>query len=188
MSNVDNPNGFRPVKTMSGRGWGGMVRTVPVNYSSGDIFIGDMLNLGVNGLAKKALSADTSFLGVAIGFGKKNADGVPLGAFNPASLERRYFDAGDAGSEEWVCYYVPAEDMIFEAQTSVASVVHVGGHLQLASNTGDTTTGMSRQEIFANSLKNFFVVESPLRVDNDPSKVWGRYWVVVNPAYLAFHT
>lgn len=185
MANVDRPNGFRPVKTLSGRAWEGMIRTIGVADGE-DIFIGDIVNLE-SGLADPGATNDAALLGVAVGFGKVDGDGVPLGPFNPTSLETRYYDDSASTHTEWVCYYVPVEDVIFEAQTATALDLAVGATCDLSDAAGDETTGQSRQEITTSSNADFTVVEHPHYVDNDRTAVWGRYWVMVTRAEQAFH-
>ena len=185
MANTDRPNGFRPVKTLSGAPWTSMVRYIGVADSE-DIFIGDIINLE-SGLADPGATNDAAFLGVAVGFGKVDGDGIPLGQFNPASLETRYYDDSASTHTDWVVYYVPVEGVIFEAQTATALTLAVGDTCDLADAAGDTTTGISRQEITTNSNADFTVVEIPKYPDNDHTLVWGRYWVMVTRAEQAFH-
>jgi len=185
MANVDRPNGFKPVKTFSGAPWHSLVRTIGVADGE-DIFIGDIVNLE-SGLADPGATNDTAFLGVAVGFGKVDADGRPLGAFNPANLNKRFYDDSESTHTEWVCYYVPVTDCIFEAQTATALTLVVGGTCDLADAAGNETTGISAQEITTSSNADFEVVEIPKYPDNDPTAVWGRYWVKVVTAEQAFH-
>ena len=184
MANVDRPNGFRPVKTLSGAPWASLIRTVGVADGE-DIFIGDIVNLE-SGLADPGATNDAALLGVAVGFGKVDGDGNPLGPFNPDDLSKRYYDDSASTHTEWVCYYVPVGDVIFEAQTATALSLVVGGTCDLADATGDSTSGISRQEITTSTNADFTVVEIPKYVDNDHTAVWGRYWVMVTNAEQAF--
>ena len=68
MANVDRPDGFRVVKSVSGAPWNGTVRTVGVS-SAADIFLGDALELDT-GLARP-LQVEGECIGVCVGFGKK---------------------------------------------------------------------------------------------------------------------
>lgn len=185
MANVDRPNGFRPVKTFSGAPWTSLIRTIGVADGE-DIFIGDIVNLE-SGLADPGATNDAAFLGVAVGFGKVDASGRPLGAFNPTNLNKRFYDDSESTHTEWVVYYVPVTDCIFEAQTATALTLVVGDTCDLADAAGDETSGISRQEITTSSNADFEVVEIPKMPDNDPTLVWGRYWVKVVTAEQAFH-
>jgi len=185
MVNVDRPNGFRPVKTFSGAPWTSLIRTIGVADGE-DIFVGDLVNLE-SGLADPSATNDSALLGVAVGFGKVNADGIPLGPFNPANLNKKFYDDSESTHTDWVCYYVPVEDVIFEAQTATALTLAIGATCDLSDAAGDETTGISRQEITTSSNADFEVVEIPKYPDNDNTLVWGRYWVRVVKAEQAFH-
>lgn len=185
MANTDRPNGFRPVKTLSGRPVNGTIRHIGVADGE-DIFIGDILNLET-GLADPAATGDAALLGVAVGFGKVDADGIPLGPFNPDDLGKRYYDDSASTHTEWVVYYVPVEDVIFEAQTATALTLAIGATCDLLDAAGSVTTGRSAQEITTSSNADFTVVEIPHYPDNDNTLVNGRYWVMATRAEQAFH-
>lgn len=186
MANVDRPNGFKPVKTLSGAPWTSLIRAIGV-ADGADIFLGDALNLA-SGLAAVAASNDASLLGVAVGFGKFDKDGrTPFGPYNPDNLSTRFYDDSASTHTEWCVYYVPFDDVIFEAQTATALTKAVGDTVDLLATAGNTTTGISAQEITTSSNADFTVVEVPVMPDNDPTAVWGRYWVMATRAEQAFH-
>lgn len=187
MANVDRPNGFKPVKTLNGDGWEGTIRAIGV-ADSADIFIGDPINLE-SGLAAPGAAQDVSFLGVAVGFGKFATGGrIPVGPFNPADLEQRFYDDSESTHTEWVCYYVPAENTVFEAQTDTALTLVVGSLPSLTYTAGNTTTGRSACELTTSANGgDFEVIEVPNLPDNDPTAVWGRYWVMFREVAQAFH-
>ena len=176
MANVDRPNGFRPVKTMSGAPLTSMIRTCGV-ADGADIFVGDAINIET-GLAAVGATGDEDFAGVAVGFGKFTADGLtPLGPYNPDSLTTRYYDDTASTHTEWVCYYVPCNDVIFEAQTAADLDLKVGDACDYAAGTGNTTTGISGAEIATSSNNDLIVVELPTIVGNDPATIWARVYV-----------
>lgn len=188
MANIDRPNGFKPVKTISGAPVTSLIRAVGV-ADGADIFVGDSVNLE-SGLAAPGATNDTGFLGVAVGFGKFDKDGrTPLGPFNPANLNSTgmFYDDSASTHTEWVCYYVPADDVVFEAQTATALTLVVGETCDLLPGTGSSTTGQSASELTTNSNADFTVVEVPNIIGNDPTAVWGRYWVMFTRAEQAFH-
>lgn len=188
MANVDRPNGFKPVKTFSGAPWTSMIRAIGV-ADGADIYVGDPLNLE-SGLAAPGASNDTAFLGVAVGFGKFDKDGrTPLGPFNPLNLnsDGLWYDDSASTHTEWCVYYVPAIDVVFEAQTATALTLVVGDTCDLSYTAGSATTGQSACELTTNSNADFEVVEVPVLVDNVPTTVWGRYWVKFINAEQAFH-
>jgi len=184
MPNIDRPNGLRAVKTLSGAPLTGMIRAIGV-ADSADIFIGDPITLS-SGLAAPGASNDAAFLGVAVGFGKM-VGGVPQGPYNPDNLGKRYYDDSESTHTDWCCYYIPADDVIFEAQTATALTLVVGSTCDLSYTAGNTTTGISACELTTNSNADFNVVEVPLLADNTPTAVWGRYYVMFTRAEQAFH-
>ena len=179
MANVDRPNGFRPVKTLSGAPVASVIRSVGVTDAA-DIFVGDAISI-TSGLAV-AMAVEGICAGVAVGFGKVDSmSGKAGGPVNPDDLMTRYYDDSASTHTEWVCYYVPAEDCIFEAQVDdTAEVGVVGEAYDILATAGNTTTGISKHEINGNALTNdgdVVIVEIPDIVGNDPELAFGRYWV-----------
>lgn len=186
MANVDRPNGFKIVKTLSGAPITSMIRSIGVTDGT-DIFVNDIINLA-SGLAAVGATNDASLMGVAVGFGKKDSMSQLVGGpFNADSLMTRYYDDSASTHTDWVCYYVPIMDVVLEAQTATALTKLVGETVDLLATAGDTVTGTSRQEITTSTNADFTVVEIPNYPDNDPTLVWGRYWVMVTRAEQAFH-
>jgi len=166
MANPDKPRGFTPVMHVSGAPWNGYVRTVGVTDGT-DIFIGDMLNLTSN-LALPATTNDATFLGVAVGFGKKADMSKSKGpAMNPDNLTTLYYDDSASTHTDWVVYYVPARDMVFEVQSNADLDLAVGDPCDLINTAGSTTTGRSQHEVGANTNTDFKVVDIPDYPDND---------------------
>ena len=187
MANVDRPNGYRPVKTFSGHPWYGMVRLIGVADSE-DIFVGDLVNLE-SGLADPAATNDSALLGAAVGFGKKGTFDVDEArqSYNAANLEVNFYDDSANTHTDWVVFYAPADDVIYEAQTATALDLAVGATADLADAAGSATTGISAQEITTSSNADVTVVEFPKLINNDRTLVWGRYWVGIVRAEQAFH-
>lgn len=186
MANVDRPNGLRAVKTLSGAPVSGMIRTVGMGDGE-DCFVGDLINLA-SGLALVADTNDAGILGIAVGFGKFDGNGnIPLGPYDPDNLGTRFYDDSASTHTEWVCYYIPADDVIFEAQTSTALTLVVGDTCDLLGTAGNTTTGISAHELNTNTNADFTVVELPQITGNDHDLIYGRYWVMVTRAEQAFH-
>jgi hypothetical protein len=185
MANADRPNGFKPVKSLSGRDWNSMIRYIGVADGE-DIGIGDMINLE-SGLADPMATNDAAVLGVAVGFGKVDADGIPLGPYNPADLSIAYYDDSANTHTEWVVYYVPADDVVFEVQTNADLDLVVGDVVDLVDGAVDTTTGRSIQEVGTSTNADFTVVEIPKYPDNDNSLANALVWVMVTRAEQAYH-
>lgn len=177
MANADRPNGFRPVKTLNGMPMWSMVRAIGVADGE-DIFVGDALNLE-SGLADPMDTNDSALLGVAVGFGKKDTMSQEAigGNFNPGDLSVRFYDDSANTHTDWIVYYVPFKDMMFEVQTDTALTKVPGDTVDLTSTAGSEVTGISAHEITTSSNADFVVVEVPKYPDNDATAAFGRYWV-----------
>lgn len=184
MANIDRPNGFRPVKTFSGAPWTSMIRVCGCADGS-DIFVGDPINLE-SGLAHPVATNDAAIVGVAVGFGKY-VNGVPTGPFNADSLTTRYYDDSASTHTEWCCFYVPVDDVIFEVQTATALTLVPGSQCDILYTAGNTTSGVSAVELTTDSNHDVECVEVPSIPNNDPTAVWGRYYVMIIRAEQAFH-
>ncbi len=190
MANVDRPNGFRPVKTRSGAPWTSMIRTVGVADGT-DIFPGDAITLS-SGLAAASTAHADNIVGVAVGFGKKNDMSLRAGGmFNPDALMTTYYDDSASTHTDWVCYYVPAEDVLFEAQfDGTPTTPVVGQGYGLTYTTGSTSTGRSQQEIDGDDTSDVdvVIVEIPDYDDNDHTAAYGRVWVMFDDQVFVNNT
>jgi hypothetical protein len=179
MANIDRPNGFRPIKTVSGAPVSGMTRYVGV-ADGADIFVGDAIKLS-SGLAAASTAHNDNIVGVAVGFGKFDKDGkTPTANFNPADLSTKYYDDSASTHTEWYCAYVPGDDVIFEAQfDGTPTTPVVGQGYGLIYTAGSATTGLSQQEIDGDDTTDIdvVIVEIPSYPDNDHAAAWGRVWV-----------
>jgi len=186
MANPDKPRGFTPVKHTSGAPWNGQTRSVGVTDGT-DMFVGDLLSL-TTGLAAVAATNDATLLGVAVGFGKlddmSNSQGA---AFNPDNLSTVYYDDSASTHTDWVVYYVPIQDMIFEAQTAVdLSASVIGANVDVLATAGNTATGRSNQEVTTSTNADFLIVERPVYPNNDSSLINERLFVQATRAETVF--
>lgn len=186
MANPDRPSGFRLVKTMSGAPLASVIRSIGVTDGT-DIFKGDMLSLASN-LAAVSATNDATFLGVAVGFGKVDAaSGNYASAYNPDNLTTLYYDDSASTHTQWRVFYVPVEDAIFEVQSDTDLDLAVGSPCDLLTTTaGNTTSGISGQQVGANTNTDFRVVEIPAYPDNDSTLANTRYWITVTRAETYF--
>lgn len=181
MANVDRPNGFKPVKTLSGAPVSGLIRTV--GCANSDIYVGDAIMLS-SGLAAASTAHADEIIGVAVGFAKKGSFQKSVGAggnYDNMNIESSWFDASDVTYTDWVCMYVPAEDVVFEAQfDGTPTSTLVGQGYGLIYTTGSATTGRSAQEIDGDDQTDMDVkiVEIPDIPGNDPTAAYGRVWVM----------
>ena len=176
MVNPNRPSGFRPVKTLTGAPWTSMARTVGVTAGA-DIFIGDALSL-VSNLAAVMTTADTTMLGVAVGFGKIDAaSGEFASAYNPDNLTTLHYDDGASTSTEWRVWYVPFDEILFEVQSAADLDAAIGDIVDLdVTQAGNAVTGRSGQQIGAGTT-DFRIVEIPSFPNNDSTLTNTRYWV-----------
>lgn len=194
MANADRPNGFSPVKTLSGAPITGLSRGVyspaadrssDTTNNHGDIYVGDPISISTAGAVTPANSGDV-VAGVVVGVGKAGtvnfgASGasqiVPAPMFDPTDLTKRYLAFGEAG---WV-YFVPAKDVLFEVQSASDLDLEVGSQadINLVADTahGSRATGRSNVELVAASAADVRVAEIVLAPDNDDTLANARYLV-----------
>ncbi|MBL4591185.1 MAG: hypothetical protein JKY96_04430 [Phycisphaerales bacterium] len=185
MANPDRPRGFTPIKHTSGSAVTGQIRAIGVTDGT-DLFVGDMLNLA-SGLAVVGATNDSSFLGVAVGFGKIDPMTGSIGsAANPVNLNIIYYDDSASTHTDYVVFYVPARDMIFEVQSNADLDLAIGDPCDLVATAGSTTTGLSLQEVGISTNSDFVLVEIPDYVDNDSTLTNTRYFVQVTQTETAF--
>jgi hypothetical protein len=183
MANPDRPSGFTPVKSLWGAPLQMMLRSV--GCSANDMYRNDALSFS-SGTANRAASAGLVF-GVAVGFGRDSGlHAEKAGMFEPQNLENRWFDTSAETNTEWLCYYIPAEGVIFEAQSASDLDLTVGVAADFTTTAGNATSGISGMELTTASNDDVAVVEIPAYPDNDSTLANTRYWVIFDTtAYLA---
>ena len=180
MANVDRPNGFRPVGTLSGAAWNGQYRKfyTDTNAFLGDIVIQDAVaiasgNGAYQGVTRATSATATLAIGVVVGW---EAD--------PAALDRLYH----AGSAVYAVYVCVDPNVIYECQDDGAApaVLDVGLNYDIVVGAGSTTTGVSNMELeggtagavtAATPLKLIGIVDRP---DNEPASAWSKCLVTLN--------
>lgn len=183
MANVDRPNGFRPVKSLLGAPWTALIRKYEAADRSsdstnnhGDIYIGTPVTLS-SGKVTPADSGDT-ILGVAVGVGVDGTTFGETGYFDPNNLGKRYL----AYDEDGVVAVVPAEGVLFEAQTASDLDLVAGSAADItmtaATAHGDRTTGYDSSELTTASNNDVEVVENRTSPDNDTTLANARHYVM----------
>lgn len=144
MANVDRPNGFRPVGTLSGSPWTSQV--VKCISDADDLFLGDIVI--------KNAAASGGFMGV-----DRSTNGttdIPLGVVvgwepNPSALDRKYH----AASTTYGVYVCIDPTVVLEAQCdgagTVATAAEVGLNFDYTTTAGSTTSGASNMEVDSDS-------------------------------------
>ena len=175
MANVDKPNGFRPVKHLSGAPYNGQFTKY---YSPTDnLFIGDLVKKDGTGNSNgysstKRAAAGDALLGVVVGW-----------EANPDALSNVYH----AASTSYAVYIADAPDLVLEAQSDdgTLTTADVGMNVNFVVAAGDTNTGLSNMEIDGTSavttgnipLKILRFVD---RADNDIASANHRLLVSIN--------
>jgi hypothetical protein len=183
MANIDRPNGFKASKTLTGdsvvnmmRKYDAADRSADLTNNHGDIYLGDPVTL-VAGKVQVANSGDT-ILGVAVASG--NADDVQHGQqgyFNASNLETRFL----AYDENGQVAVIPAEDHLFEIQTSVDLDLVPGSqadfNIAAATTHGDRVTSRSTTELVVAANNDVMVVEQIEDPTNDSTLANARHLV-----------
>lgn len=145
MANADNPFGFRPVSTLTGGDWKGLVQTVAILAAdSTATFIGDAVKL--TGTA----TADGLYPSVAQCAAGNNIDYVIVG-FEPDFANESFNQIYRSASTLRLARAVPVQNMIFEIQEdsdggSIA-ITAVGEFCDIVVAAGSTATGVSKMEL-----------------------------------------
>ncbi len=157
MANVDRPNGFTPIGTISGSPWEGYIRAYRVSGSLTDIYVGDMVVMTADGTVDAADAGETELLGVCVGRGElagsdQDASGPNLKATSP-DLGRTYYDASVDGASRVLVAVGP--DVIYEAQedgdTSDLALTSIGANVDILATAG-SGNAYSKQELDSDSL------------------------------------
>tara|TARA_R110000803_G_scaffold79057_1_gene144444 strand:+ start:10182 stop:10739 length:558 start_codon:yes stop_codon:yes gene_type:complete len=160
MANLDSPNGFRPVRHLTG----GIIRAEEMPIASGEaaaIFSGDVVMALAGGTIKVGTaSAGSAATGIFNGCSYTDVDG---------SIKfSKHWPAGQVASD--AVAYVYADPMIvFAGQTAGDGVLADNGALlDLTATAGSTVTGRSAQEInqAASTIDQFRQLGLVKRADN----------------------
>lgn len=180
MANTDNPDGFRPIKTLTGSPVSGMLRSV--GAGADDLFVGDAISITA-GVAVQA-AVEGIVAGVIVGFGSYESDSLNAApfAYNPTDLEKKFFDTSEDVEADWSVFYVPADGVVFEAQFDDSEDIVIGEGYDLIIADGSSTSGRSAMEVAGNAKTNdgdVVVVEKPLgpKYDQTSGVANKRVWV-----------
>jgi hypothetical protein len=176
MANIDAPNGFRVVGTLSGAPWTASVRKM---FSVNDnLFMGDIVE------KDDATSATGKYMCVD----RAEADDIPVGVVvgwepNPDALGRLYHAASTT-----IGVYVCVDPMVvLEAQVPASglAVTDIGLNVDFVVAAGSTSTGLSNMEI--DDSTEATTADEPLKIicavdraDNDLSSANARWLVMFN--------
>lgn len=185
MANVSRPNGARPVFTISGSPWMGMVRKYPVDSSNATaIFRGDFITLEDDGNVAPA-AAGGILLGVCVG--------VEVNRAVAATEHPGYLPASTAGNL-LVCV---GPDVIYEIQEDNTGgpmvATNVGSVGDMVAGAGSTTTGNSGHLLDSSGViaadatpgsAQLLVVKLADRIDNEIGNN-AKWFVRINESAFA---
>ena len=146
MANVDRPQGFRPVATLSGAPYNGQIRKfyTDTNCFLGDIMIQDTAGVAGSGVGYQGVTRATSAtasiaIGVVVGWEP-----------DPDSLARPYH----AGSGTYAVYLNVDPNTVYECQHDGSAAIvaaDIGLNYDLVVTAGTTATGVSNMEVKADT-------------------------------------
>jgi len=160
MANVDRPNGFIPVGTISGSPWQSAVRQYDLDGSHAAIGVGDLVQMTADGYIDVYAAGETQLLGVVVGVLNHIATAVNgkqgdnfLSATHPtlAGASSKSVAANTTGTI-LVC---AAPDVILEGQedgdTTPLVLADVGLNVEIIDAGPSSTTGLSTMELDSSS-------------------------------------
>lgn len=188
MANTDRPNGFRPVRMLSGAPWNGQVEEYNVDSSNTPaIFVGDAVVMEADGNLGAATTSSVIY-GVCVGV-KVNRDVA-------ATEHPGYLPVSTQGTIQIVI----GRDVVFEVQEDSAgndiTAAMVGANGPLVATAGSTTTGRSAMELDSSVVSTnngsaatdqFRIIRLVSRVDNALGTN-AKWEVVINEHQLADST
>lgn len=194
MANVDNPNGAKPVGTISGAPWQGLIRSYMADGAGSDIFIGDFVVLNTDGYVDVAAAGGTDIVGVCVGFqpaqaGQTNMITDHYLGSTSYDLSKKYYDASADGAA-WILVCV-GTDVLYEIQedgdTTPLTLAEIGNNVDIIATAGDTTKGHSQQEINSDSnvatTAQLRVIAPVNRPDNELGSTGCRWIVKINESH-----
>ena len=160
MANVNKPNGFKPVGTLSGSPWQGSVRQYSLDATHSAIAVGDLVQMTADGYPDILAAGETQMLGVVVGcldhvaadvLGKQGDSFLSTGAVTLDIPGKNQIAANTAG----VILVATAPDIIMEAQedgdTDPLELADVGQNVEIIGGGPDATTGISDMMIDSSS-------------------------------------
>jgi len=174
MANTDAPRGAVPIKHLDGSPYNGAFSEYLIaNAYNTAIYTGDFVKMTATGYVELAAAGNT-ILGVFAGCDYRDSNGKPV--FSP------YWPASTStfNSEGAKARVIDAPDVIFEMQmdsdSATPSQADVGTNADfIATHTGLTTTGLSREEVDTSTCTTATANLRVLRFVPRPDNEVGNY-------------
>lgn len=192
MANVDRPNGFRPIGTMTGGSWESHTRLFEADGSGSNIFPGDLVELQADGYVDVAPVNSVNILGACVGVLNHFPDKVNgkhdnfMSSGTRPDLSKRYYDTSAGKGHILVAI---GRDILFEAQEdgdgTPLTIADIGRTVDFLATAGNTTTGNSNMELNSDGQVNdtFVIVDFVDRVDNELGSTGARWIVRLNKSF-----
>jgi hypothetical protein len=196
MANVDRPNGFKPVKHLSGAPYNGQARKYMVSSSETvALAIGDLVKLSDSAATDGYAAVEVldvaggdkggPIVGSIVGVVPVNETGSVSGGASP-TLDTPQHRVGSTKRFVWVA---DSPDLLFEAQEDSDSVnvvlADIGKNFAVLINLPNTSTGTSTMEIDSSSVHTTSTLPLQImgainRPDNEFPGANARYLVRIN--------
>ena len=138
--NVDRPNGFKPVGTLSGGDWTASIRTYTLDGSHSAIYVGDLVQMTSDGYLDVYAAGEEDVVGVCVGVevnpGLDRATEHP--GYMPANVTGKIRVATDP------LLLMEAQE---DGDTDPLELADVGANVEIINGGGSTTTGVSGMEL-----------------------------------------
>ena len=200
MANVDRPNGFTPIGTLSGSPWSASVEAFELDTGHALVGVGDLVEMTADGTLDILTqgATDSGIIGVMVGIVPAGAGwNATTGIFGDNALSATEPTLVGANSRSVplntpaTILVATAPDLVMVAQedgdTTPLTLAGVGANVDITTGTPDTTTGNSTQEIDSDTVATTATL--PLRLLGlhnipgnefaavDATKPWARWKV-----------
>ena len=192
MSNVDRPNGFKPVGTLTGSPWQSGLRLYQADGSGSNLFPGDMVILEADGCIDIATSASLQLLGVMVGKLLNNvntttglvSDGM-LSNSDPV-LTKKYYDTADGAG--WILVATDPNTLYEVQADGTTPYTAIGSNCDILATAGSTLTGRSQQEISSTvataTTSGIRIVALSQKPNNDVTAANSKWIVKINDGHF----
>ena len=164
MANLDRPNGFTPIGTLSGSPWSASVQAFELDGGHLAVGVGDLVGMTADGTLEQlaAGAVDSGVIGVMVGILPAGAGwNATTGTFGNHALsatEPTLVGAGSrtvAANTAGTILVATAPDLVMIAQEDgvgdLLELADIGSNVELIGTTPDTATGNSLMEIDSSS-------------------------------------
>lgn len=160
MANIDNPNGFKIMGTLSGSPWQGAVRQYTLDATHAALGVGDLVQMTADGYPDILAAGETQMLGVVVACyphvatevnGKKGDSFLSTGSLSLDIPAKNQIALNTAG----VIAVCVAPDIILVAQedadTTPLTLADIGLNVEIIGGGPNAATGLSDMEIDSSS-------------------------------------